>query len=114
MDQNEAREFLTSLLNKVFRVTTTDGRTFVGEFKCTDAQPNVVLANTHEIRRPTEQHLADAAAKTEPGAMKVKMDVMSRFLGLVTIPGEHIVKMEVEEFASQVKGKNPYAFAAVI
>lgn len=37
MDPEEARGFLTSLLNKVFRVTTTDGRTFIGEFKCTDA-----------------------------------------------------------------------------
>lgn len=77
-------------------------------------QPNVVLANTHELRRPTDQQLADAAAETAPGAASVKMDVMSRFLGLVTIPGEHIVKMEVEEFASQVKGRNPYASAGIV
>jgi hypothetical protein len=27
----------------------------------------------------------------------------SRYLGLVVIPGHHIVKMEVEQFASQVR-----------
>lgn len=27
----------------------------------------------------------------------------SRYLGLVVVPGQHIVKIEVEEFASQVK-----------
>lgn len=27
----------------------------------------------------------------------------SRYLGLVVVPGHHIVKIEVEEFASQVK-----------
>jgi hypothetical protein len=33
------------------------------------------------------------------------MDMTSRYLGLVVVPGEYIVKIEVEEFASQVKGK---------
>lgn len=28
-----------------------------------------------------------------------------RYLGLVVLPGEHITKIEVEEFASQMKGK---------
>lgn len=32
-------------------------------------------------------------------------DMTSRFLGLVVVPGEHIVRIVVEEFASQVKGK---------
>lgn len=27
----------------------------------------------------------------------------SRYLGLVVVPGHHIVKMELEQFASQVK-----------
>jgi len=30
----------------------------------------------------------------------------SRYLGLVVVPGEYITKIEVEEFASQVKGKS--------
>lgn len=30
-------------------------------------------------------------------------DATSRYLGLVVLPGEHIVRIEVEEFASQVK-----------
>jgi hypothetical protein len=29
----------------------------------------------------------------------------SRYLGLVVVPGEYITKIEVEEFASQLKGK---------
>jgi hypothetical protein len=31
------------------------------------------------------------------------MDIPSRYLGLVVVPGEFITKIEVEEFASQVK-----------
>lgn len=29
----------------------------------------------------------------------------SRYLGLVVVPGEYVTKIEVEEFASQMKGK---------
>lgn len=41
------------------------------------------------------------------------MDMISRYLGLVVVPGEHIVKIDVEEFASQLKGQNPYEKTAV-
>ena len=37
MEAGEARTFLNSLLNKNLRVTVTDGRMFLGAFKCTDA-----------------------------------------------------------------------------
>lgn len=33
------------------------------------------------------------------------LDATSRYLGLVVVPGEYIVKIEVEEFASQMKGQ---------
>lgn len=36
MDKDEAREYLSYLLNKSLRVVTTDGRMFWGSFKCTD------------------------------------------------------------------------------
>lgn len=29
----------------------------------------------------------------------------SRYLGLVVVPGRHIVRIEVEEFASQMRGR---------
>jgi len=41
----------------------------------------------------------------------VKLDMTSRFLGLVVVPGRHIVKIEVEEFASQMGSKERRAAA---
>jgi len=38
-------------------------------------------------------------------SIPVTMDMTSRFLGLVVVPGEHIVNIEVEEFESQIKGR---------
>jgi hypothetical protein len=68
---------------------------------------NVVLSVTYEYRQPSQQTLAEASAAAESANSKtVKADMISRYLGLVVIPGEHIVKMEVEEFSSQVRSRS--------
>jgi N-alpha-acetyltransferase 38, NatC auxiliary subunit len=36
MDNVSAVKYLDSLLNRTFRAHTSDGRMFLGEFKCTD------------------------------------------------------------------------------
>ncbi|KAI1282833.1 hypothetical protein F5Y07DRAFT_394796 [Xylaria sp. FL0933] len=105
----EAEEYLKSLLNKTLRIYVTDGRMFIGTFKCTDTDRNVVISLTYEYRQPSQQKLAEAASAagaTGDGSATVKADMTSRYLGLVVIPGEHIVKMEVEEFTSQVKSRS--------
>ncbi|QPG95984.1 hypothetical protein C2857_002775 [Epichloe festucae Fl1] len=101
MDKGEAKEYLSSLLNKNFRVFTTDGRLFWGAFKCTDPDKNIVLANTYEYRQPSGVEAQQSLADGPDGS--VALDMPSRYLGLVVVPGHHIVKMELEEFASQVK-----------
>ncbi|KAJ8132859.1 hypothetical protein O1611_g765 [Lasiodiplodia mahajangana] len=103
----DAEAYLKSLINKTLRIYATDGRMFIGTFKCTDTDRNVVLSLTYEYRQPSQQKLTEAAAAaTSTNSQTVKVDMTSRYLGLVVIPGEHIVKMEVEEFASQIKGRS--------
>lgn len=124
----ESRAYLASLLNKNLLVHTTDGRMFRGEFKCTDPvgslslsraafflsavgsvltaqERNIVLAHTTEYRQPTArqraQHAAEQAAAGE--GRRVALNMTSRYVGLVVAPGEHIVKIELEEFTSQQK-----------
>ncbi|KAK4659387.1 hypothetical protein QC762_109745 [Podospora pseudocomata] len=104
----EATDFLQTLLNKNLRVGTTDGRMFWGSFKCTDSDCNLVLQHTYEYRPPPLAQLqsaaaAAAAASSDPQSKKVVMDMTSRYLGLVVVPGQYITKIEVEEFASQLK-----------
>ncbi|KAI1638928.1 hypothetical protein F4809DRAFT_197583 [Biscogniauxia mediterranea] len=104
-EKAEAESYLKSLLNRALRIYTTDGRMFIGTFKCTDTHRNIVLSHTYEYRHPSPQKLAEAAAASAgTGQDTVKADMTSRYLGLVVIPGEHIVKMEVEEFVSQLRG----------
>ncbi|PWI73317.1 LSM domain-containing protein [Purpureocillium lilacinum] len=102
MDKDEAQAYLQSLLNKNLRITTTDGRLFWGSFKCTDPDSNVVLAHTYEYRQPSDErvrrHLAEEAAE----GTTVALDMTSRYLGLIVVPGHHIAKMELEQFASQL------------
>ncbi|PHH85597.1 hypothetical protein CDD83_199 [Cordyceps sp. RAO-2017] len=101
MNREEAQAYLESLLNKNLRIITTDGRLFWGSFKCTDADRNVVLAHTYEYRQPPpaaiQRHLEDAERET------VSVDMTSRYLGLVVVPGHHVVSMHLEQFASQLK-----------
>lgn len=39
-----------ALLNQVLRISTTEGRIFIGTFVCVDKQKNIILANTDEYR----------------------------------------------------------------
>ncbi|KAI0536760.1 LSM domain-containing protein [Xylaria digitata] len=103
----EAEAYLKSLINKTLRVHATDGRMFIGTFKCTDTDRNIVLSLTYEYRQPSQQKLAEAvAAAMSDNSQNIKADMASRYLGLIVIPGEHIVRIEVEEFTSQIKSRS--------
>jgi hypothetical protein len=72
---------------------------------------NIILSHTFEYRPPappSASKLRELAAKQEEegeGAGTVTLDMTSRYMGLVVVPGEYIVRIEVEEFVSQMKGK---------
>ena len=68
---------------------------------------NIILAHTYEYRLPSLAPTVEEleSADTEGGKGKITKDLSSRYLGLVVVPGEHIVKIELEEFVNQMKGK---------
>jgi hypothetical protein len=79
---------------------------------------NIILSRTYEYRLPsrgppTAANIeAEAEAEDEGSAKaKVVLDMTSRYLGLVVVPGEFITKIEVEEFASQVKASGGSRYA---
>ncbi|KAI9674251.1 MAG: hypothetical protein M1829_003798 [Trizodia sp. TS-e1964] len=84
--------FLESLLGKTLRITTTDTRIFLGGMKCTDKDRNIILSRAYEYRCPP----ISSVSVENPIA-----DMTSRFLGLVVIPGQYIIKIEVEEPAQR-------------
>lgn len=100
MEKAQATDFLSDLLGKTFRVTTSDTRMFLGQFKCTDADCNIVLAQTYEYRLPVISKLE--IRPREKHVVKELSDLTSRYLGLVVIPGQHILRIELEEFISQL------------
>ncbi|KAI6761246.1 hypothetical protein HG531_001799 [Fusarium graminearum] len=101
MNPDSARQYLATILNKNLRVYTSDGRLFWGSLKCTDPDRNIVLSHTYEYRQPSSREREKAVEEADGASVKV--DMTSRYLGLVVIPGHHIAKMEVEQFASQVR-----------
>lgn len=67
-------------------------------------ESNIILAQTHEYRLPPPPK---STSSTQP--KPIVQDLTSRYLGLVVVPGEYIIKIEVEEFASQIKNGSQYA-----
>jgi hypothetical protein len=63
-----------------------------------------VLAYSYEYRQPSSKERAQAAEGAHGDTVKV--DMSSRYLGLIVIPGHRITKIEVEEFASQTRNEN--------
>ncbi|XP_066252928.1 N-alpha-acetyltransferase 38, NatC auxiliary subunit [Euwallacea similis] len=71
---------LRSWLNKTLKVLMTDGRTLIGVFLCTDRDANVILGSCSEYLP------ADTPSSNED----------PRMLGLVMIPGKHIVTVHID------------------
>lgn len=67
---------LKSWLNRTLKIRMTDGRVLIGAFLCTDRDANVILGSC-------EEYLSDE--HTEP-----------RALGLVMVPGRHIVTIHLD------------------
>ncbi|EWC44662.1 hypothetical protein DRE_06558 [Drechslerella stenobrocha 248] len=87
MDTSTDHEaLLQSFITKTLRVTTKDTRMFVGELKCTDRDANLILARTHEYRVPRFQ--AEDLGR--------RINLSSRFLGLVVVMGADIQSIEVD------------------
>ncbi|KAL4878371.1 hypothetical protein BJY04DRAFT_221101 [Aspergillus karnatakaensis] len=106
MDASQAVQYLESLIGQTFRVHATDTRIFVGVFKCTDSARNIILANTHEYRYPTTAAVRKAASNAAPEGLdettpNLKVNMTSRFIGLVVVPGQHITRIELEETPQQ-------------
>ena len=72
---------MKSLFRQFLRITTSDGRIFLGTFTGTDKHLNILLANTDEFRfAPPEE-----------------ANPSGRYVGLVMIPKRLIVKIEAPE-----------------
>ncbi|MCJ1245220.1 hypothetical protein MMC30_002422 [Trapelia coarctata] len=104
MDPSAAKSYLGALLNRPLHIYTTDNRMFVGEFKCTDNDLNIILASTHEYRIPPPPSasgflspgISSAPSSSSPSASKIIKPMTPRYVGLIVVPGAHVVKIEVE------------------
>ncbi|KAI9090075.1 hypothetical protein DFS34DRAFT_585279 [Phlyctochytrium arcticum] len=73
--ETELVKQLRQYLNARSRVTISDGRKFVGNFVCIDKGRNMILSFAEEFHPDT---------------------VEGRFVGLIMIPGNHLMKVELE------------------
>ncbi|XP_033209684.1 N-alpha-acetyltransferase 38-A, NatC auxiliary subunit [Belonocnema kinseyi] len=76
--ESPAKEKLRGWLNRLLRIKMTDGRVLTGAFLCTDRDGNVILGSCTE-------YLSEEHKMTE-----------ARTLGLVMVPGRHIVTIQLD------------------
>ncbi|XP_041981530.1 N-alpha-acetyltransferase 38, NatC auxiliary subunit [Aricia agestis] len=80
LEQLDGKTKLRKWLNMNFRIEMTDGRVLIGVFLCTDRDANVILGACSE-------YLKNSDGETEE----------PRVLGLVMVPGRHIVSIQLDD-----------------
>ncbi|KAG9066539.1 hypothetical protein KI688_012447 [Linnemannia hyalina] len=116
---------MRSLLNQTTRIKITDGRLFIGQFMCIDHSKNIILSAAYEYRTTAKANnnnnnntsdCTDAesdikSSSTSGAGEDIPLKTLSinaqhdtvlttgqtkRFVGLVMIPGHHIVKADID------------------
>ncbi|RKO90493.1 hypothetical protein BDK51DRAFT_15842 [Blyttiomyces helicus] len=93
MPETDRVRSLRQLLHLRSRLTTTDGRVFVGQLVCIDKGLNLILNSAEEYKNGTRSNLV----RVRGSCSWAHRTYESRFVGLVMIPGVHLVKAEVED-----------------
>ena len=70
---------LSALVDKPMRIMLTDGRIIEGNFECADKDFNFILGQATEFYGASDVNFTEGEAKS------------SRAVGMVVIPGKHIV-----------------------
>ena len=79
LPKQEAKEKFKSWLGQIMRVKLSDGRNVMGQFMCTDSECNIILGMASEYIEEGE------------------VDRKPRNIGLVMVPGNHIVTIHVDK-----------------
>eukprot|EP01119_Soliformovum_irregulare_P010956 TRINITY_DN2706_c0_g1_i1.p1 TRINITY_DN2706_c0_g1~~TRINITY_DN2706_c0_g1_i1.p1 ORF type:complete len:106 (-),score=17.43 TRINITY_DN2706_c0_g1_i1:43-360(-) len=90
--ETESINQLRSVLQKTMSIKITDGRVMVGKFCCIDNGGNIILGETIEKRTfslKTKDHPEGVLRQDERG------------LGLVVIPGKHVIECLVDDNSVQ-------------
>jgi N-alpha-acetyltransferase 38, NatC auxiliary subunit len=77
---------LQSFLQQLLRITTIDGRVFLGTFAAVDKPLNIILINAEEYR-----------ISQGSGSQKTELNEEGRYVGQVLLPWKMIVKVEIYE-----------------
>ncbi|KAF5302373.1 hypothetical protein FQA39_LY10412 [Lamprigera yunnana] len=94
---NESPEVaqLRKWLNKTLKIEMSDGRVLIGVFLCTDRDANIILGSCSE-------YLPDDLNLEQPSTSNSVEE--PRMLGLVMVPGKHIVSICIDENESVLEG----------
>jgi len=93
----EGRRKLLSWLNQPMKVHLIDGRILVGSFVCTDKDAHIILSACYEYFNENDLDTGE-----------------SRLLGLVMIPGRHIISIQTDVQQTNEHFKNSSNFEQLL
>lgn len=67
---------------------------------CGVQECNIILGAAFEYREPSRKAIEAAAAEADAeasAASKLRVNMTSRFLGLIVVPGQHITMIKLED-----------------
>lgn len=127
-DENRSKQLLRSWLNKTLKIVMSDGRILIGVFLCTDREGNLILGGCQEflkaegMHRPLDSSLVGPTGvivglldwnNCMPSLLSLISDSGStdepRVLGLVMVPGRHIVQMYLDKITHWRYGGNSHS-----
>lgn len=111
---DQSKELLESWLNKVLKIQITDGRVLIGTFLCTDRDLNIILGSCLEyvnedkgkycsfsLRIAAASFQSSDLKRSKPFSLSPNPQTDSteeepRSLGLVMVPGKHVLSISVD------------------
>ena len=108
--QNNGKEYLRGMLNKLMKIKLNDGRILIGVFLCTDRDSNVILGSCSEyvLDQGGDPNTSPKQAEEESDSIGDEandeldpiFNIEPRILGLAMVPGKHIVSIHLDEIPS--------------
>jgi len=108
----KATKMKKDLIGKYLKVEVTDGRVFIGRFLSFDKSKNLILSGTVEVKRvlPLEKPFLSETLDSSPENKREQLKevlacqregIEKKKLGLVLVPGKHIVSVSVDNANEQ-------------
>ena len=114
MNSEAAQAVIDKVIDKLVRITVTDGPIFLGKLRAVDQTKTVFIQDALELMDKEDEHYIHhdvlTCAMLRPSVLDQRMFLKS--VGCIVVPGQHVVKIQLDkkfqaEYDEHTKPKLP-------